>query len=64
MDYCYYCHAACGPGGFCDESCKVNYDKDMEAWHQEIMEDMATKQGRQGRGFLEFDISDDDEIIG
>jgi hypothetical protein len=60
MDFCYYCHKPCGVGGFCDENCKVQYDSAMESWYAEVMDDAATAQGR---GFLEFDISSDDDPV-
>jgi hypothetical protein len=39
MDFCFYCHKPCGIHGFCDEECKEAYDREMEFWHEVLLEE-------------------------
>lgn len=38
--FCFYCQQPCGANGFCDETCKREYDADMRLFQDSIREDL------------------------
>lgn len=39
MTYCLYCSNPCQAYGFCDETCKSEYDNDLRVFQDSISED-------------------------